>query len=370
MSATTAAVVEDAGGAFELQQLELDAPRPGEVLVEIAAAGICHTDIVIRDGALPIVFPGVFGHEAVGRVVETGSSESPFNAGDRVALSFASCGNCERCLHGHAATCTSWMGLNMMGARLDGSTAFSRNGDSVHSHFFGQSSFATRSVVLESSLVHVPDDVPDEIAAILGCGVQTGAGAVMNVFRPPPGSSIAVFGAGTVGLSAVMAAVIVGCGRIIAVDLHQSRLDLASELGATDVIRAGDGVDVTAAIFELTGMGVDYVVETTGAPAVLPVAVYSSGIGGTVGLIGAAPPGTELGVDVAAIMSLTKTVRGIMEGDAVPRTFIPQLIEHWRRGRLPLERLVKTFPFEQINDAVAASLSGEVIKPVLVMDGA
>lgn len=367
MSTTTAAVVTDPGGAFELQELALEAPRPGEVLVEIAAAGICHTDIVVRDGAMPIVFPGVFGHEAVGRVVEIGFAQSSFSPGDRVGLSYASCGSCERCLHGHASSCTSWMVLNMMGARLDGSTALSRGGEPIHSHFFGQSSFATRAVVLESSLVPMPDDVPDEIAAVLGCGVQTGAGAVMNVLKPPAGSSIAVFGAGTVGLSAVMAAAIVGCGRIIAIDLHGSRLELAQELGATDVIQASEGLDVAAKIFELTGTGAGYALETTGAPSVLPVAVYSTGIGGTTGLIGAAPAGTELGVDVAAIMALCKTVVGIMEGDAVPRTFIPQLIEHWRGGRLPLERLVQTFPFAEINDAVAASLSGNVIKPVLTM---
>jgi len=322
---------------------------------------------VIRDGALPIVFPGVFGHEAVGRVVETGSSDSPFGEGDRVGLSFASCGSCARCLTGHPATCGTWMALNMISARGDGSTALSRDGTPIHSHFFGQSSFATSAVVDESCLVAMPDDVPDEIAAVLGCGVQTGTGAVMNVFAPPAGSSIAVFGAGTVGLSAMMAAKIVGCSTIIAIDLHASRLELAREFGATDVIQAGEGVDVAAKIFQLTGMGAAYVLETTGAPSVLPTAVYSSGIGGKIGLIGAAPPGTELGVDVAAITSLTKTVQGIMEGDAIPRTFIPQLIGHWRRGQLPIERLVKTFPFEQINEAVAASLSGEVVKPVLKM---
>jgi aryl-alcohol dehydrogenase len=283
-------------------------------------------------------------------------------------MSYASCGGCQRCLHGHASSCTSWMVMNMMGARQDGSTALSRNGELIHSHFFGQSSFATRAVVLESSLVPMPDDVPDEIAAVLGCGVQTGAGAVINVLQPPAGSSIAVFGAGTVGLSAVMAAAIVGCSRIIAIDLHSSRLELAQELGATDVIEASEGLDVAAKIFELTGgAGAGFAIETTGAPSVLPVAVYCTGIGGKIGLIGAAPAGTELGVDVAAIMALCKTIVGIMEGDAVPRTFIPQLIEHWRGGRLPLERLVQTFPFAQINDAVAASLSGDVIKPVLTM---
>ena len=367
ITATTAAVVEEAGGSFRLQELELDTPRAGEVLVEIAAAGICHTDIVFRAGAIPTLLPGVLGHEAVGRVIETGSPSSRFAAGDRVALTYASCGRCDRCLHGHPSTCRSWPALNLAGGRLDGSTALRLNGTTVHSHFFGQSSFATAAVVQESSLVAISEDIPDEIAAVLGCGVQTGAGAVLNVTRPPAGSSIAVFGAGTVGLSAVMAAALVGCAPIISIDLHASRLELALELGATDVIHGGDGVDTAARIGALTGTGAAYVLETTGAPSVLPAAVRACGIAGTVGLIGSVPPGTELGADAMAIVSQAKTVQGIMEGDAVPGTFIPQLIELWRRGRLPVERLIKAFPLEQINEAIAASLGGEVVKPVLTM---
>lgn len=366
MSATTAAVIESPGAEFRLEELELDGPRPGEAIIDVDAAGICHTDLTIRDGAVPTMLPGVLGHEAVGRVAAVGSEHSTFRVGDRVALSFASCGACPRCVHGTPSMCAMFVGLNFGGVRPDGSTALRRDGAAIHSHFFGQSSFATRTVALESSLVKISDDVPDAVAATLGCGVQTGAGAVLNILRPPAGATIAVFGAGTVGLSAVMAAKLAGCGRIIAIDLHEFRLDLALELGATDVVNA-TGVDVTAQLFELTRTGADYVVETTGAPAVIPAAVYSSSVGGVVGLIGGPPPGTMFNVDVGAIISLSKTIRGIIEGDAAPRTFVPQLIDLWRRGQLPIERLVSSFDFDQINEAAEASTTGRVVKPVLKM---
>jgi len=361
---TTAAVVEEPGAPFVLHELELDDPRDGEVLIDIDAAGICHTDLVMQDGALPMLLPGVLGHEAVGHVASVGPGVTDVAHGDRVALSFAACGHCPHCRSSHPSACGSFFLLNSAGGRADGSTALRRGDEPVHSHFFGQSSFATRAVVLASTLVPMPDDVPDEIAAPLGCGVQTGAGGVLNVLDPEPGSTLLVFGAGTVGLAAIAAAVVAGCGRIIAVDLHDSRLEVARDLGATDVIKAGD-IDIVGTILGATAGGADYVLETTGAPAVIPNAVYCAAPRGTVGLIGAPPLGTTLDVDVSAVVSFSRTIKGVMEGDAVPREFLPQLVELWRDGRLPLERIVTTFDFDRINEAAAASRSGEVIKPVL-----
>ena len=268
----TAAVVEAAHEPFVLQDVELDRVRSNEVLVEIAAVGLCHTDLGARAGAFPTPLPAVLGHEGAGTVLEAGDQVTHVAVGDRVALSFDSCGGCSSCTSGHTSYCHEFLARNFGGTRLDGSTAFTRHGERLGSHFFGQSSFATETIVPARSAVKVEADVPFEVLAPFGCGVQTGAGAVMRSLRPPAGSSIAVFGAGGVGMSAVLAAGIVGCSTIIAVDVSPERLAAARDLGATETIDAG-AADPVEEIMRRTGAGVDFTIECSGVPAVLRQAV-------------------------------------------------------------------------------------------------
>jgi aryl-alcohol dehydrogenase len=368
MSATaiTAAVVESGGAPFALESLELGALQPDEVRVRIVASGICHTDLLIRDGTFPTPMPVVLGHEGAGVVEEVGAAVTSVAVGDRVASTYASCGGCRMCAKGHPFHCTEFFERNFLATRLDGSTAISRGGTPVHSHFFGQSSFATAAIMPARSVVAIPDDVPFEVVAPFGCGVQTGAGGVMNVLRPLPNSSIAIFGAGGVGLSAVMAAVICGCSPIIAVDVRPRRLALAQELGATHVVDAGQE-DPVEAIKALVPGGVEASLETSGVPGVLRQSVDVLGPDGTCGLIGAPPLGTEEPLDVNGVLSLGRGIKAIVEGHSVPQVFIPTLIELWRAGRLPIDRLVRAYDFDQINQAADDALAGEVVKPVLRM---
>jgi aryl-alcohol dehydrogenase len=360
----TAAVVDAEGAPFALQELELAPPLPTEVRVRMAASGICHTDLLIQEGSFPAVpMPIVLGHEGAGVVEEVGAAVTRIAVGDRVALSYASCGGCRSCMTGQPFHCLDFFPHNFLAARTDGTTALTRDGEAIHSHFFGQSSFATSAVVPERSVVAIPDDVPFEVVAPFGCGVQTGAGSVLNAVRPQAGSSIAVFGAGGVGLSAIMAAAICGCAPIIAVDVRPGRLELARELGATETVNAAE-VDPVEAIVELTG-GVDTSLEASGVPGVLRQAVDVLAPDSLCGLIGAPPLGTEEPFDVNSLLSTGKIVRGLVEGHSVPQVFIPQLIELWRAGRLPIDRLVRAYDFDQINEAAADALAGEVVKPVL-----
>jgi aryl-alcohol dehydrogenase len=286
------------------------------------------------------------------------------SVGDRVALSYASCAACPRCASGRPFYCADFFGRNFMAARPDGTTALSRDGEPVHSHFFGQSSFATGAVVNEGSVVVIADDIPFELVAPFGCGIQTGAGSVINAVRPQAGSSIAIFGAGGVGLAAVMGAVICGCDPIIAVDVRPGRLELARELGATNTVNAAQ-TDPVAAIRELTHGGVDTSLEASGVPGVLRQAVDVLASDSVCGLIGGPPLGTEERLDVNGLLSTGRTVRGLVEGHSVPQTFIPKLVDLWRAGRLPIDRIVRAYDFDQINEAADAALAGDVVKPVL-----
>jgi aryl-alcohol dehydrogenase len=362
----TAAVTESPGARFELQEIELGEIRPDEVVVEIAAVGICHTDLMGRDGVLPTPLPAVLGHEGAGVVERVGSAVTVVAPGDHVVLSFDSCGGCQTCLAGHPYTCHDFFGRNFVAARPDGTTALSRDGQPLHSHFFGQSSFATRAVASERNVVPIPDDLPFEVAAPLGCGVRTGAGSVMNTLCPPAGATIAVFGTGGVGMSAVMAAHAVGCTTIIAVDLSPARLGLAAELGATHVVNAAEE-DAVESIGRITGHGADFTLEMSGSTQALRQAIDSTASGGICGVVGAPPFGTEVGLDVNMLIARGRTVRGIVGGNSVPGVFFPRLISLWRSGRLPWDRLIQTFDFDQINEAAERAERGEVIKAVLLM---
>lgn len=362
---TEAAVVESAGAPFTLSTVELDDLRPDEVLVRMVATGLCHTDLGVAAGGLPFPLPGVLGHEGAGVVESVGSGVSRVRAGDHVVLSFTSCGECGNCRDGHPAYCATWLPLNLLGgARADGTAPISRGGTALGSHFFGQSSFARHAVVDERSLVAVDPSIPLEQLAPLGCGVVTGVGAVWNLLQPRPGASIVVTGAGAVGLSAVMAAALSPATRIIAADRVAERLQLAQELGATDVIDVTER-DLGEALAELSGgAGVDGVVETTGNVGVLRTGVDALALRGTAVVIGAPPFGTEVPLDVNGMLG-GKRVTGITLGDAETQTLIPVLVDLVRTGRLPLGRLIGEYPFERIQDAAADMHAGKTIKPVL-----
>ncbi|MDB4893826.1 MAG: S-(Hydroxymethyl)glutathione dehydrogenase, partial [Firmicutes bacterium] len=259
-----AAVVRKAGGPFEVTDVTIEAPRADEVLVRIVAVGMCHTDIVVRDQLYPVPLPAVLGHEGAGVVERVGNDVTKVAPGDHVVLTFAFCGKCDMCQSGHPSYCREFFDRNFGGHRPDGSTAIRQNGEAVHSHFFGQSSFGTFAIAHERNVVKVRKDVPLELLGPLGCGIQTGAGAVLRALRVPAGGSFVTFGAGAVGLSAVMAARLSGVTTIIAVDTKPNRLELALELGATHTVNGMEENAVDAVKRITGGQGVQYSLESTG----------------------------------------------------------------------------------------------------------
>jgi aryl-alcohol dehydrogenase len=362
-----AAIVPAAGSPFELERAVVGEPSPEEVLVRVEAAGICHTDISVQEGKFGTPFPIVLGHEGAGTVEAVGAAVSRLAVGDRVVLSFDYCGHCRNCRDGRPTYCYENWPRNFGGGRLDGTTSLELDGAPVHSHFLGQSVFARFAVCPEHSVTRIESEIPAALLAPLGCGIQTGAGAVLNALRPEPRDAIAIFGLGAVGLAAVMAAAIRGCETIVGVDPEPERRALAAELGATATLDPG-AVDPVEALREIAPEGLQWSLEISGIPAVLQQALDVLAPGATCGLIGAPPVGTRFPLDVHQILSFGRVLRGIVIGDAVPQRFLPELVSHWEQGRLPLEKLVTTFPFAEIEAAVAAARSGAVVKPVLEMD--
>ncbi len=361
----TAAIVREKSQPLTIEEIELDEPRADEILVRIVAAGVCHTDIVTRDQYYPVPLPVVLGHEGSGIVEKVGSGITKVKAGDHIVLSFMYCGHCENCEQGKIGYCYEFFGYNFGGSRPDGSSTLHKGSETIHGSFFGQSSFATYALVSEKNVVKVREDVPLEILGPLGCGIQTGAGGVINSLAPRAGSSIAIFGTGAVGLSAIMAARIVGCTTIIGIDIRPERLKLAQELGATHIINGKDGNTVEQ-ILQITGHGADYSLEATAQPMILRQAVDCLRQGGTCGLIGAAPLGTEASIDMNTIL-FGRTLRGIIEGDSIPDIFIPQLIELYRQGRFPFDKLIKNYKLDEINQAMDDAEQGGTLKPVLLL---
>jgi len=364
----TAAVTAGPGLPFEMKTLELDAPREDEVLVRIVGVGVCHTDLVFKDAGM-IPAPAVLGHEGSGIVERVGAKVRKVVPGDRVALTFRSCGSCPRCDTGDAAYCHTMPLLNYAGMRPDGSRALSEGGQAVGSNFFGQSSFASHALAYERNIIKVPADLPLEIMGPLGCGVQTGAGGIMRSLACKRGSSLLITGGGPVGLSAVMGAKIQGCGTVIVVEPHATRRAMALEFGATHVIDPGAEPELDKAVRAILPVGVDYAFDTTGIPAVQQAVMKALAPKAVFGIVGVAPPETPLPGDVNTAMTYGHTVKGIIEGDSDPDVFLPELVAHFRGGRLPFDRMVKTWPFSQINEAIAAQHRGECVKVVLLMGG-
>ena len=359
-----AAVLTAHGAPLQLKPLQLcDELQPFEVLVQMRAAGICHTDLSVQAGKLPLPTPHVLGHEGCGVVVRVGAAVTRLKAGDSVVLTFSSCGGCAACLQNQPAYCADNLQHNYAGCRIDGSHTLCCGDEKVGGNFFGQSSFANFAIANERNAVRVPDDVAPEVLAPLGCGVQTGAGAVLRHLKPAVASSLVVFGAGTVGLSAVMAAKLVGCYPIIVVEPQESRRHLALELGATHAIDP-ERYKVGKEVALICG-GADYALECTGNPQVLQKAYGTLKPCGTVVLLGLPALGTKVELDMFSLL-FGRKIHGVMEGDSNPWEFIPQLVELYRQGALPVDRLVTTYPFAQINEAIDDMKAGRVIKPVLV----
>lgn len=365
MTPTTAAVVESAGAEFTLADVDLDQPAPGEVLVHLVATGLCHTDLGVAAGGLPFPLPGVLGHEGAGLVEAVGPGVETVRPGDRVLLSFTSCGECANCRDGHPAYCETWLPANLLGGRrADGTATLARGGRPIGGHFFGQSSFARLALADARSVIKVADDAPLELLAPLGCGVQTGAGAVWNVLKPRTGATLLISGAGAVGLSAVMATRFTGAARVMVADRVGDRLALAEELGATDTIDT-TGADLAEAVADLTGgRGVDGVVETTGAVSILRAGIAALAPRGTAAIVGAPPFGTEVGVDVNHLLA-GRTITGVTLGDSETQSLIPALVRMATAGAFPVDRIIRHYPFEEIQQAAEDVRSGKTIKPVL-----
>ncbi|MFT4065585.1 NAD(P)-dependent alcohol dehydrogenase [Paraburkholderia sp.] len=365
-----AAVVNEKAGKFSIETLSLDDPRPDEILVRIVGSGVCHTDLVVRDQYVPIPLPIVLGHEGAGVIEAVGRDVTRFKKGDHVVMSYHSCGHCPSCEEGEPAYCDHLMPNNFSGRRIDGSASVKKNGTEISANFFQQSSFATHALATERNVVKVPDSVGVEQLPLygpLGCGIQTGAGAVLNTLNPRAGTSIVVFGAGSVGLSAVMAARLAGCTTIVAVDLNPARLDLARQLGATHIINAKSDDPVEVVKSATKGRGADYSLETTALPRVLRQAVECLHARGVCGSIGLPPAGTEVTLDMLSIL-FGRTLRGVIEGDSVPGIFIGRLIELHQQGRFPVEKIMTHYRFDEINKAVADTEEGHAIKAVLHME--
>ncbi|WP_181792713.1 NAD(P)-dependent alcohol dehydrogenase [Streptomyces sp. WELS2] len=360
-----AAVTDAPNNMFIIREVTLDPPGPGEVLVRMTGTGVCHSDLIVRDAWYPVPFPVVLGHEGAGVVEAVGNEVGEVSPGDHVVLSFASCGSCTRCRTGAPAYCAEFLARNFACGRPDGSTSLRRGASRVNGFFFGQSSFATHVLAPRRSVVRIPADLPLPLMGPLGCGVQTGACAVLKALRCEAGSRIAVFGAGSVGCSAVMAAVVAGCSTIAVVGRNKNRLRLAEELGATHVINAASVSAAESLRAISNGTGFDYTIEATGNPGLLRAAVDVLHTRGTCGVIGAARPGSEVALEMSGLM-FGRRVRGIVEGDAVPQVDIPLLAALHQKGLLPFDRLITTYPFEAINEAARDVAIGKCVKPVLL----
>lgn len=358
-----AAVLRSRTMPFRVEDVTLDGPGPGEALVQVAGTGFCHTDLLPRTDRLGVALPLIAGHEGAGTVLATGPGVHPVSAGDHVVMSFDSCGACRACLAARPAACTTFFSRNLTGRRADGTgVARDGRGGEVSAHWFGQSSFATHAVVPVRALVPVSRELPLELLGPLGCGFQTGAGTVINSLGVRAGSSVVVAGVGAVGLAAVMAARTVGATVIVAVDVLPARRKLAEELGATHTL---DGHSHTLAeeIGEITGGGADHAVDTTGLPPVITALVRSLHSHGSCGLVGVQQG--DLTVD-PLLIAAGRTIKGVIEGDAVPQLFVPHLIALWQQGRFPFDRLIRRYRLDEIEQAERDVSSGEVVKAVLI----
>lgn len=359
-----AAVVRERGGEFEFADVDLAAPQANEIVVRLAASGVCHTDLHARDGNLPVGFPAILGHEGAGVVVALGASVTRVKEGDHVVMVAPSCGVCANCKGDRPAYCLELPGLKMRGTRADGSMTTCLGDTPIRSAFFQQSSFATYALATERNVVRLPGGFDLSVAAAMACGIATGAGVVANIVRPEPASSFAVLGTGAVGLAALLAARAAGCRPIVAVDLHSNRLRLAEELGATHTLN-GDHDDLAAGMRSIThGVGIDAAIDTTGSADVVRHSFAGIAANGIYCVVGTPHDGAELTLPMAAVLN-GRAIRGSIQGDGRPQEFIPQLIDWYSAGRFPIDPLVTYYDFSELNRAARDMEAGIAIKPVI-----
>jgi len=365
-TAGKAAVLRKVGGPFAIEPIAVAAPRDDEVLVRIVGVGVCHTDIACRDG-FPIPMPIVLGHEGSGVIEAIGNKVKRLQVGDHVVLAFNSCGACRACAHDHPAACSQFLAFNFGGVRIsDGSTPLSQDGQPVHGVFFGQSSFASYAIAREINTVVVPASLPLELLGPLGCGIMTGAGAAINSLNVQPGQSVAIFGGGTVGLSALLGARAVGAGKVFVVEPSAKRRALAQELGASQTFDPRNAHDLVADIKAASDGGTDHAIDTTALPTVVGQAINSVMPGGVVALLGIPAPDAAIPATLLDLLVKNVTLQPVVEGDANPQSFIPRLLALYQEKKFPFDRLITKYPFTQINEAIHAAERSEVVKPVLL----
>lgn len=359
---TTVALVESPGQPFTLAEVDLEGPRDDEVLVRMVATGVCHTDVTMSSMLPAEMFPNVFGHEGAGVVEQVGSAVTGIEVGDHVVMSIRSCRTCAQCQAGFYGHCEQGLFMNYMGMRMDGSTTYTRDGGGVFGSFFGQSSFSQHAIAYADNCVVVDKGLDLSRLGPYACGFQTGVGTMLNVAAPSADESVVVYGAGSVGLSAIAAGRTLGA-TVVAVDPLAARRELAESYGALtiDPTALGD-VTVVDKVKELTGGGATYGIDTTAIPAVVKTAQQSLAVRGTLIAIGLGAE--EYPIDAVDLLQNGKTIRSSLEGDADPLEFIPRMLA--MADELDLDRLITPYPFDQINEAIADSASGTVVKPVLV----
>lgn len=364
-------VVEEINAPFVRETLEIDEPGPGEVLVKVKAVGVCHTDLNTQSGDMPLPLPGVFGHEGAGVVEKIGEGVTQVEVGDHVILGWPYCGTCRNCRRGEHRYCERigeglLAGHRLLGPKAGESGYRREDGTTVSGHFFGQSSFANYSLTFASMVIKVDKDIPFELLGPLACGITTGAGAVFNAAQPHPGDSIVVYGAGAVGLAAIMAATNTPANEIIAIDLHDSRLELAKELGATHVINSKKA-DAPAEIERILGGTADFAIDCTGVISVIEEAADVVGMLGTLILVGGAPAEARFSVDHMRTL-FGKRIVGTLGGSSNSQDLIPALLGLYKQGRFPFDRLVKSYDFAQLDTAINDAASGSTIKGVLTLN--
>lgn len=362
---SVAAVARALKAPFTIESIDLPEPQDDEVLVKVVSAGICHADISCKDGIIPSPFPILLGHEGAGVVEKVGKRVTKLAPGDHVVMCVDACGTCPECLKGEPAYCFNVLPLNFCTQAERNRKAAGADGSSIILKYFGQSSFAQYALSYERNSIKVRKDIPLRILGPLGCGINTGAGTVMNGLNAKPGSSLVVLGAGSVGLSSVMGAKLCHCGTIVAVDVLGTRLDMAMALGATHTIDGKKEPDVAKAIRAIVPAGVDYILDTAGVSRLLTQAATALGVRGTLALVGVMSGGNNLEVPHFQLLAQGNVIQGFMQGHGVPQLFIPQLIDLYAKGLFPFDKMLTFYPLEKINQAVDDQLAGKVVKPVL-----
>jgi S-(hydroxymethyl)glutathione dehydrogenase/alcohol dehydrogenase len=361
-----AAILFEPGQKLEIREVDVQDPAPGEVRIELAAAGVCHTDLHVMTGDIKAPLPAILGHEGAGVVTDVGAGVTSVKPGDHVIpLWRLSCGECEYCSDGRPALCAVGTDIRTSGRLLDGTSRFSLGGEEIK-HFAGVSAFSNYTVLPEGAVLKIPEDLPLELAALMGCAVITGVGAVINAADVAEGKTVAVFGAGGVGVNVVQGALLAGAEKIIAVDRYDSRLEQAKQFGATHIVNASE-VDAVEAIRELTdGRGVDYAFEAVGLAAVVRQAFDCLAKRGVAMIVGIPPMGSDVTVSSTMLVYEERELRGSLYGSAAPRVDIPKMIDLYRDGQLKLDELLThRFPIEEINEAYDALQSGETLRSVV-----